>query len=173
MPLVNGQAVKPPANGIANASVADDAANAVAESHWDGENGFSISRGWVDVTAPRNPSETDTGLDATPAAAANTQSWADEQPDASTEVRLGLSLPLVALPWLTRQEKTPAATTDANDGFHQVQRNRSRQEREGGTSCGRGRGEWRGRGRGDGRGRGRGRGNGGMPSRSPRRSDES
>ncbi|POR31728.1 Uncharacterized protein TPAR_08042 [Tolypocladium paradoxum] len=152
--LVNGQASEAPAaNGIANASVSDDAANAVAESHWDGDNNMSISQEWVDLQVPRNPAETETGLTGTPAAATNTQSWADDQPDPIPE--------------------TAPATADPNDGFHQVQRNRARQDREGGTWRGRGRGEWRGRGRGDGRGRGRGRGTGGMPSRGPRRSDES
>ncbi|PNY24156.1 Uncharacterized protein TCAP_05904 [Tolypocladium capitatum] len=155
--LVNGQASEAPvANGIANTNtnVSDDATNAVAESHWDGDNNnMSISQEWVDLKALRDPTETETGLTATPASATNTQSWADDQPDPVPE---------------------PAPTAaDATDGFHQVQRNRGRQDREGGTWRGRGRGEWRGRGRGDGRGRGRGRGNGGMPSRTPRRSEES
>ncbi|OAQ73257.1 hypothetical protein VFPPC_12965 [Pochonia chlamydosporia 170] len=136
-------------NGHANANVSDDAANAVAESHWDADAGLSASQEWVDVKIPRDPSETETGLAATPAATVNTQSWADEQPD-------------------------PAKPSDGNDGFHQVQRNKTRPEREGGGNWrGRGgRGEHRGRGghRGDGRGRGRGRG--GMPSR-PRRNEES
>ncbi|KAM4059202.1 hypothetical protein HRG_007936 [Hirsutella rhossiliensis] len=147
--LVNGQAAEPSANGITNASVSDDAANAVAESHWDCENGTSISQGWEELKDPRDPNVTDPGLNATPAP--NTHSWADEQPDPSMEA--------------------PAAA-DPNDGFHQVQRNRGRQEREGGPPRGRGRGEWRGRGRGDGRGRGRGRGNGGMASRGARRTEE-
>ncbi|KND94339.1 hypothetical protein TOPH_01258 [Tolypocladium ophioglossoides CBS 100239] len=152
--LVNGQASESPAaNGIVNTNLSDDAANAVAESHWDGDNNTSISQEWVDLKVPRDPTETETGLAVTPAAATNTQSWADDQPD--------------PIP-----EPAPAAA-DPNDGFHQVHRSRGRQDREGGTWRGRGRGEWRGRGRGDGRGRGRGRGNGGMPSRGPRRSEES
>ncbi|GJN74525.1 hypothetical protein PLICBS_008616 [Purpureocillium lilacinum] len=148
------QATEPASNGIANANVTDEAANAVAESHWDGGNDAAISQEWVDVKVPRDPAETETGLTATPAAAANTQSWADDQPEPVSE-------------------PAPAAAADPNDGFHQVQRNRGRQDREGGTWRGRGRGEYRGRGRGDGRGRGRGRGNGGAPSRGPRRSEES
>ncbi|KAJ6441805.1 hypothetical protein O9K51_05356 [Purpureocillium lavendulum] len=147
-------AEEPAANGIANANVSDEAANAVAESHWDGGNDAAISQEWVDVKVPRDPAETETGLTATPAAATNTQSWADDQPEPASE-------------------PAQAATADPNDGFHQVQRNRGRQEREGGTWRGRGRGEYRGRGRGDGRGRGRGRGNGGVPSRGPRRTEES
>lgn len=84
--LPNGAAAEAAANGIPNASVTDDAANAVAESHWDQGNDMSISQEWVDVKVPRDPTETDTGLDATPAAAPNTQSWADEQPDPVPEV---------------------------------------------------------------------------------------
>ncbi|KJZ80213.1 hypothetical protein HIM_00063 [Hirsutella minnesotensis 3608] len=147
------QAPESAANGIANASVSDDAANAVAESNWDGENGMSISQEWVEVKATRDPSETEVRLAATPVAAANTQSWADEQPDPSPEA--------------------PAAATDPNDGFHQVQRNRGRPAREGGSWRGRGTGGWRGRGHPDTRPRGRGRGKGDMPSRGPRRPEES
>lgn len=86
--FVNGQSAVPADNGIANASVSDEAANAVAESHWDTTNNteMSISQEWVDVKVPRDPAETETGLTATPAAAANTQSWADDQPDHPHEV---------------------------------------------------------------------------------------
>ncbi|KAK2598103.1 hypothetical protein QQS21_005734 [Conoideocrella luteorostrata] len=145
-------------NGPANTDVADNATNTVAESQWDTDNNLSASQEWVDVKVPRDSLETETGLNATPAAATNTQSWADEQPE-PVKQEINLS-----------QQSAPA---DANDGFHQVQRNKSRQDREGsGNYRGRGRGEHRGRGghRGDGRGRGRGRGGG--PSR-PRRSEES
>jgi hypothetical protein len=76
-------------NGLANANVSDDAANAVAESHWDGEAGLSASQEWVDVKIPRDPLETETGLNATPAATANTQSWADEQPEPVKPVSKG------------------------------------------------------------------------------------
>lgn len=86
--LVNGHASEAPAaNGIANANVSDDAANAVAESQWDGDNSMSISQEWVDLKVPRDPTETETGLTATPAAATNTQSWADDQPDPIPGVR--------------------------------------------------------------------------------------
>ncbi|KAI9158622.1 hypothetical protein HJFPF1_06620 [Paramyrothecium foliicola] len=152
-------AAEPSTNGLANTNVADDAANAVAESHWDTPNDMSISQEWVDVKVPRDPTETDTGLEATPAAAPNTQSWADDQPEHIPE---------------QSQEAAPA---DPNDGFHQVQRNRGRNEREGGTWRGRGRGEWQGRGRGghrgDGRGRGRGNRNAGGAPRGGRRTEES
>ncbi|KAI1800710.1 hypothetical protein F4811DRAFT_498126 [Daldinia bambusicola] len=127
-----------------NADVADDAANAAAESQWDANNDLSASvsqEEWVKV--PRDPTETETGLTATPAAAGNVQSWADEQPENPPDSR---------------------APAEANDGFHQVQRNRPRGDREGGWRGGRGRGDYRGgwRGHGEGRGRGRGRGRGGM-----------
>ncbi|KAH6997198.1 hypothetical protein EDB80DRAFT_727261 [Ilyonectria destructans] len=131
--LTNGPTAQVASNGLANANVADDAANAVAESHWDTGNNtaeLSMSQEWVDVKA-----EAETAAPAT-----NTQSWADDHPEQVPE--------------------PAAAPADANDGFHQVQRNKPRNEREGGSHRGRGRGEWRGRGgfRGEGRG-GRGRGN--------------
>ncbi|KAL7934830.1 hypothetical protein V8C35DRAFT_299920 [Trichoderma chlorosporum] len=159
--LTNGHEVvepEPASNGLANADVADEAANAVAESHWDtGNHDTSISQEWVDVGAiPAEPTEPEaTAEAATPDA--KKQSWADDHPDPVTEA--------------------PSAPTDANDGFHQVQRNRGRQDREGSGGRGRGRGEWRGRGgyRGDGRGRGRGRGDrgdrGGVAFRGPRRNE--
>ncbi|KAI1181688.1 hypothetical protein F5B17DRAFT_424084 [Nemania serpens] len=145
-PLTNGHTESAPLSGIpANADVADSAANAAGGSDWDANNTMSSSitqEGWVEV--PRDPTETETGLTATPAAASNVQSWADEQPENPPEVR---------------------ASTDATDGFRQVQRNRPRgNDREGGWK-GRGRGDYRGGHRGGyhegrgGRGRGRGRGN--------------
>lgn len=82
----NGQKAVEVSTGLANANVSDDAANAVAESHWDAETGLSASQEWVDVKIPRDPSETDTGLSATPAASANKQSWADEQPEPAKPV---------------------------------------------------------------------------------------
>ncbi|KAI1481398.1 hypothetical protein F4774DRAFT_49458 [Daldinia eschscholtzii] len=137
-----------------NADVADDAANAAAESQWDANNDLSASisqEEWVKV--PRDPTETETGLTATPVSAGNVQSWADEQPDNPPDSR---------------------APTEANDGFHQVQRNRPRGDREGGWR-GRGRGDYRGgwRGHGEGRGRGRGRGRGGMGRGGRPRTEES
>ncbi|KFH42366.1 hypothetical protein ACRE_069170 [Hapsidospora chrysogenum ATCC 11550] len=149
---LNGQhaAVESVNSSIANLQVSDNAANAVAESHWDNNNEASLSQEWVQV--PRDPKETETGLTATPAAVANTQSWADDHPEQT-------------------EPAAPAAPADANDGFHQVQRNRPRNE--GGNHRGRGQGNWRGRGgRGDGRGRGRGNRGAGGP-RGPRRGDES
>lgn len=87
-PLSNGP-TEEHSNGLSNANVADDAANAVAESHWDttANNELSMSQEWVDVKVPRDPGETDTGLTATPAVPSNTQSWADDHPEPATEVR--------------------------------------------------------------------------------------
>ncbi|KAH8175410.1 hypothetical protein LIA77_03828 [Sarocladium implicatum] len=149
--LTNGQSVDAVTNGIANASISDDAANPVAESNWDLNNNMSASQEWVDVKVPRDPTETEAGLDATPAAATNQQSWADDHPEPTQEA--------------------PSAPADPNDGFQSVQRNR-RPERDGNNSRGRGRGgrgDYRGRGRGDGRGRG---GRGGQ-HRGGRRNEES
>ncbi|KAI0202572.1 hypothetical protein F4808DRAFT_66696 [Astrocystis sublimbata] len=138
-PLTNGHTETNPHTGApANSGVSDGAANAAAGGDLD----TNVNQeGWVEV--PRDPAETETGLTATPAATHNVQSWADDQPENPPE--------------------QPSAPTDANDGFHQVQRNRTRgNDREGGYR-GRGRGDHRGRGHHDGRGgrgRGRGRGNG-------------
>ncbi|KAI0385502.1 hypothetical protein F5Y04DRAFT_186887 [Hypomontagnella monticulosa] len=156
-PFTNGHTESTPVSGIPeNADVSDNAANAAAESQWDTGNDLSASisqEEWVKV--PRDPTETETGLAATPASTGNVQSWADEQPENPPET----------------QARAP---TEANDGFHQVQRNRPRGDREGGWR-GRGRGDHRGgyRGHGEGRGRGRGRGRGGMGGRGRPRTDES
>jgi hypothetical protein len=83
---VNGVVEEPVTNGLSNAQVSDEAANAVGESHWDSNNDMTMSQEWVDVKVPRDPSETETGLAATPAAAANTQSWADDTAEAVPEV---------------------------------------------------------------------------------------
>jgi uncharacterized coiled-coil protein SlyX len=146
--LTNGHVQEPSSSsagqsGLSNADVDDSAANAAGESQWDTGNDAPLSQEWVDVKVPREPSETETGIDATPAAPANTQSWADDHPET----------------------ETPAA----DDGFQSVQ-GRNRGHRENGW---RGRGGYRGRGgfRGEGRGRGRGGQRGGFPSR-PRRGGE-
>ncbi|KAL2024099.1 hypothetical protein VTK56DRAFT_9879 [Thermocarpiscus australiensis] len=148
-PLTNGHVQEASTSSAApsNADVADSAANAAGESQWDTGNDVTSSQEWVDVKIPREPSETETGVAATPAAPSNTQSWADDHPE---------------------PEAAPAAPAD--DGFQSVQ-GRGRGNREGGW---RGRGGYRGRGgfRGDGRGRGRGGQRGGMPSRPRRGGDE-
>jgi len=67
-----------------NSGFGDGAANAAAEANWDNSNDLSASQEWVEV--PRDASETDTGVTATPAAPSNVQSWADDQPDSPVEV---------------------------------------------------------------------------------------
>ena len=119
-------------SGLEQASVAADAANAVADSSWDPQASVmttdsTMGDGWVEV--PRDPAETDTGVVATPAAAHGTSSWAEEVTEGAAA-------------------ETKAAAE--NDGFEQVIHHSSR-------GRGRGRGEPRGRAaRGDRMGRGRG-----------------
>lgn len=123
------------------ASTGDSAANAVAESKWDAEASVhtEASAGGEDwVNVPRDPAETDTGLQATPAAPAaqaeNSNSWADEV------------------------EAAPVVSE--NDGFEQVKGRHSEHRGRGRGRGGRGDG-FRGRGRGGQRGEfrgGRGRG---------------
>ena len=94
-PLTNGHTEPTPeAAPVANAGVSDTAANAAAESQWDSANNdLSASQeGWVEV--PRNPTETETGLTATPAEAGNVQSWADDQPDHQPQVSASSDKPL-------------------------------------------------------------------------------
>ncbi|CVL05710.1 uncharacterized protein FMAN_10583 [Fusarium mangiferae] len=123
-------------NGLANASVADDAANAVAESHWDTSNDLSTSQEWVDV----KPAEAVEADATAPTRVANTHSWADDHPETT-------------------------APADPNDGFHQVQRKGPRNEGGNHRGRGRGEHRGRGGFRGDGRGRGRGRGGAGRGGR--------
>jgi hypothetical protein len=89
---VNGASVATMTNGLSNMQVSDEAANSVGEGHWDTNNDMSISQEWVDVKVPRDPAETDTGLQATPAAGMNTQSWADDTPEAAPDVSLPKNL---------------------------------------------------------------------------------
>lgn len=133
-----------------------DAANQLAENTWDPQGSTSLSAsatadGWVEV--PRDPQETETGIDATTASAHATNSWAEDVPSAA-----------------------PTSANEANDGFEQVvhhQRQNSTRGGRGGRGRGRGdnfrgrggRGEFRGRARGRGDFRG-GRGRGGQAQRS-------
>ncbi|KAI9872688.1 MAG: hypothetical protein M1830_001302, partial [Pleopsidium flavum] len=83
------------------------AANAAAEVNWGAELSASAESGpdgWVEV--PRDPAETDTGFDATPAAMNSTQSWAEDVPNEPAPV-----------------SSDPAAaqrTSNGGDGFHEV-----------------------------------------------------
>jgi len=96
-PLSNGHAEETTAfNGVPQAEIGDG--NAMAEANWDNTspNEMSTSQEWVNVN-PRDVSETDTGVAATLAAPAQTQSWADEQPDTpppTTEVVSSLDFSL-------------------------------------------------------------------------------
>ena len=117
------------------------AANSAGANNWDPKASMSADSGadgWVEV--PRDPTETDTGNQATPAAMHGTQSWADEVQGDPTQ----------AMP-----EPEYAKPPANGDGFSEVHRNR------GGRGRG-GQGEQRGRGRGGGyrgdRGEGGGRG---------------
>ena len=86
---INGTSTAAPIHGIDNVQVTDEAANSVAGSNWNSAKdvGASQDSDWVEI--PRDPAETDTGLNATPAANANTQSWADDHPE-QTQVRYSL-----------------------------------------------------------------------------------
>lgn len=78
-PLSNGQHIEEVAAApttVQQSEIGDG--NAVAEANWDpSANEMSASQEWVNVT-PRDATETDTGVAATFAAPAQTQSWADE-----------------------------------------------------------------------------------------------
>ena len=159
--------VEPVANGVSShvdtptvpdaSNIDAGAANAAAGSNWDAKP--SGESDWMEV-AQRDPAETDTGNQGTPAAMSNTQSWAEDVP----------SMP---------PPSYNQATINDGDGFHEVSRHRdgrgrggAQGEYRGGNRGGRGyrgdRGEGGGRGRGGHRGdrggdserRGRGRGGG-------------
>lgn len=87
-PLVNGHNDEGAASSAVPQTEIGDG-NAAAEANWDNSaNDMSGSQEWVNVT-PRDAAETDVGVVATLAAPAQTQSWADEQPDSpppATEV---------------------------------------------------------------------------------------
>lgn len=150
VPMINGSTngtaaeVEAP---IPNADVDDSAANAAGENH--GETVNDLAEEWVKVQKPAEAPQTQAApaAAATPAPAAGSNpSWADDQPEPSAG----------------------RTSTEANDGFQSVSRNRGRGNGEG-FRGGRG-GHFRGgRGgsnpwRGDGQ---RGRGRGGP--RGPRR----
>ncbi|CAK39749.1 uncharacterized protein BO96DRAFT_385000 [Aspergillus niger CBS 101883] len=128
--------VQPPAQTLVG-----EGANAVAEANWDANaSGVSSANteGWVEV--PRDPAETDTGLEATPAAA-------------QAEVKGSATA-----------EHGSENVTVPKDGFEQVHHHQRQPSVRGRGRGGHGRGRgdgFRGRGRGEFRGHGRGRGRGG------------
>ena len=144
--VINGDPAVTEISQIPEAATTNaEAANEAAEAHWDSKPSQSVTSevdGSEIVEHPRDPKETETGLNATPAAATGTQSWAEDIP--------------------TEAPNLPSAVP-ADDGFHEVSHHRS-------VGRGRGSGHYEHRGRGggyrgrggDGRGRGgyRGRGDG-------------
>ena len=163
-PVTNGDASHVNTPTVPGASNIDaGAANAAAGTNWDAKP--TGESDWMEV-AQRDPAETETGTQGTPAAMSNTQSWAED-------------VPSVPPPGYTQ------ATANEGDGFHEVSHHRggrgrggSQGEYRGGNRGGRGfrgdRGEGGGRGRGghrgdrgggDGERRGRGRGGGGYRGR--------
>ena len=130
--------------GVPSASNIDaGAANAAGGQNWEAQ---VTLRGGSDADTvtqvPRDPAETDTGNEATPAATTGTQSWAEEVSSEST------SIPAYAQP-----------NTNGNDGFREVHHNRGARSRGG-------HGDFRGGNRGRGGFRGdRGEGGGGRGGR--------
>ncbi|GKZ22746.1 hypothetical protein AbraIFM66951_004242 [Aspergillus brasiliensis] len=129
--------VQPPAQTLVG-----EGGNAVAEANWDANaSGVSSANteGWVEV--PRDPAETETGLEATPAA---TQAEVKSTPAAAEQSTENVTVP--------------------KDGFEQVHHHQRQPSVRGRGRGGHGRGRgdgFRGRGRGEFRGHGRGRGRGG------------
>lgn len=122
------------------------AANAAGEANWGPELSASAESGpdgWIEVA--RDPAETETGLNATPAVSNNTQSWAEDVPNEPTPP--------------TYEAAVAQQPTNSGDGFHEVHHGRG-----GGGRGGEHRGGWRGRGgfRGDRGGEGGYRGRGGF-----------
>lgn len=76
--------------GVPENSTFGAGGNPAAEANWDNTNDLSTSQEWVEI--PRDATETDTGLTATPAAPSNVQSWADDHPDDTEVCNLSLNL---------------------------------------------------------------------------------
>lgn len=136
-----------------SASINASAANAAGETNWDVKMSASTEAGpdgWVEV--PRDPAETETGNNATPAGMTGTQSWAEDVPPDNPSTSF------------TSFADAPAA--NGGDGFHEVHHGRGR-GRGGDHRGDRSRGYRRGRGgyRGDRGEGGRGRGRGGYRGR--------
>ncbi|OGM41974.1 hypothetical protein ABOM_009407 [Aspergillus bombycis] len=131
--------VTPPAQ-----TLVDDAANPVAEASWNPKTGDSLASsantdGWVEV--PRDPAETDTGIEATPVVADTGDN------NVTAEETTGNGAENVTVP-----------KSQGSDGFEAVVHHQRQPSSRGRGRGGRGRDGFRGRGRGDFRGRGRGRG---------------
>lgn len=87
-PLTNGHANANSAtelegdSSIPNAEVADEAANEAGEKQWDTPNEMAASQEWVEVQKPVETPVTEE----VPAAAAPSQSWADDHPEPCSDV---------------------------------------------------------------------------------------
>ncbi|EAW08008.1 uncharacterized protein ACLA_027300 [Aspergillus clavatus NRRL 1] len=127
-------------------TLVSDAANPVAQSSWESNEPESLESsanadGWVEV--PRDPAETETGLQATPAAVEPVLKNESAVAEVSGKGEETVSVP----------------KTQSGDGFEPVVHHQRQPSGRGRGRGGRGRGDgFRGRGRGDFRGRGRGRG---------------
>ena len=152
-PFVDGASDEVTAQIVEQSAVGEDG-NAVAEHGWAPETSTTTvgEDEWVNVNVQRDPKETDTGIEATPAATAPTTNTNGENS------------------WAEEVQETAAANETAQDGFATVTHQHRGRGRGGrGAAPGqRSRGDgYRGRGRGDGErrpgasGRGRGRGEGG------------
>ncbi len=144
-PASNGVAHHVDTPSVPDASNIDaGAANAAgADPGWEAklsESTQSGPDGWVEVT--RDPAETDTGTDATPAAMNSTQGWAEDVPAENQSS--------------TYPSGAAGPPEGGSDGFNEVRRGRGRADGQ----RRRGRGEYRGRG-GDRGGEGGYRGRGG------------
>ncbi|KAB8228726.1 hypothetical protein BDV23DRAFT_166838 [Aspergillus alliaceus] len=129
--------VAPPAQTLVG-----DAANPTAEANWNPNAGDSFAPsantdGWVEV--PRDPTETDTGFEGTPAAADTGDNVAAEASGNGAE-------------------NVTVLKPQGGDGFEAVVHHQRQNSFRGRGRGGRGRDGFRGRGRGEFRGRGRGRG---------------
>ena len=140
MTEIDAEANEPVTNGASNhvdtptvpdaSNIDAGAANAAATTNWDA----AVDQGadsWVEV--PRDLAETDTGVAATPAAMAGTQSWAEDVPAESA--------PAPVAP-------TAEPKAAGGDGFHEVHHGRGGRGRNGsyGEHHGEHRGSHRGRG---------------------------
>lgn len=95
--FTNGQSVETSAGAegegevsIPNADVGDGAANAAAGKQWDSAhegNDMAASQEWVEVQKPADTPQTETAPNAAPAAPTS-QSWADDHPEPTPEVRV-------------------------------------------------------------------------------------
>ncbi|KAI9673333.1 MAG: hypothetical protein M1829_004099 [Trizodia sp. TS-e1964] len=81
LPILDEAPHGEPNSIIPQADIDAGAANSAAESTWDVPMSASVED-WVNV--PRDPTETETGLAAAPAANHAGQSWADDHPDAAS-----------------------------------------------------------------------------------------